>query len=133
DVNDGVASLHGWGSTARSVASCSGLVPVLMALTGPAVSGPALLLGMADVVVATEEAFAYVVGPQMVADFTGERLSAAALGGAGALSRKSGVAAAVVADETAALEFLGVVLAHLPPCSDEAPPRWPTNDPSDRP
>jgi len=133
DVNDGAASLHGWGSTARAVASCSGFVPVLVALTGPAVSGPALLLGMADIVVATDKAFAYVVGPQAVADFTGERLTAEALGGAGSLSRNSGVIAGVVRDEASALDLLGAVLAHLPNSSDDAPPRWANIDPPDRP
>ena len=133
DVGEGVASIDGWGRTARAVASCSGTVPVLMALTGPAVSGPALLLGMADIVAVTEDAFAYVVGPQAIADFTGERLTASSLGGAGPLSRNSGVAAAVVHDEAAALDYLATVLAHLPNSSDDAPPRWPNSDPVDRP
>ena len=133
DVHEGVASLHGWGHTARAVASCSGLVPVFVALTGPAVSGPALLLGMVDIVVVTEDAFAYVVGPQMVRDFTGERLTAKELGGAGALGRKSGVAAAVVPDEAAALDFIATVLAYFPDCSDGAPEPWLTDDPWDRP
>jgi acetyl-CoA carboxylase carboxyltransferase component len=133
DVGEGVASIDGWGRTARAVASCSGTVPVLMALTGPAVSGPALLLGMADFVAVTEDAFAYVVGPQAIADFTGERLSASALGGAGPLGRNSGVATAVVHDEAAALDYLATVLAHLPDSSDDAPPHWPNTDPADRP
>jgi acetyl-CoA carboxylase carboxyltransferase component len=132
DVFDGVAALHGWGAAARAVADCSGIVPVLVALTGPAVSGPALMLGMADVVVATEDASAYVSGPAAVAEFTGERLSAEALGGAGSLRRNSGVVAAVVPDELAALDYLANVLAHLPDSSDDAPPRWPTDDPVDR-
>src|SRR5688572_19825343 len=63
DIHEGVQALHGWGTAARAVAACSGIVPVLAAVTGPTVSGPALLLGMADVVVATEAASAYVVGP----------------------------------------------------------------------
>ena len=45
DVSDGVASLHGWGRAARALAMCSGMVPVVMVVTGPALSGPALLLG----------------------------------------------------------------------------------------
>ncbi len=45
DVLDGVAALHGWGKAAAAIAACSGIVPVLMAATGPVVSGPALLLG----------------------------------------------------------------------------------------
>jgi acetyl-CoA carboxylase carboxyltransferase component len=133
DVHDGVAALHGWGTAARAVATCSGVVPILIALTGPAVSGPALLLGMADVVVATEDASAYVVGPMAVADFTGERLTAEALGGAGSLRRNSGVVAAVVTDEAAALDLLASVLTYLPDSCDEEPPRWPNDDPADRP
>ena len=133
DVNDGVAALHGWGSAAALIAACSGVVPVLLAVTGPTVSGPALLLGMADVVVLTEDASAYVVGPGAVASFTGEHLSATALGGPGVHRRSSGVAAAVVADEAAALLFLSSVLAHLPQSCDEEPPTWPATDPVDRP
>ena len=45
DVQDGVAALHGWGMAAAAIAGCSGIVPVLIAVTGPVVSGPALLLG----------------------------------------------------------------------------------------
>src|SRR5438034_2003811 len=45
DIHEGVAALHGWGMAARAVAQCSGVVPVLAAVTGPTVSGPALLLG----------------------------------------------------------------------------------------
>ena len=42
DVSGGVASLHGWGQAARALARCSGVVPVLVVVTGPAISGPAL-------------------------------------------------------------------------------------------
>jgi acetyl-CoA carboxylase carboxyltransferase component len=132
DVHDGVAALHGWGQAAREIARCSGVVPIIVAVTGPTVSGPALLLGMADIVIATEEASAYVVGPQAIADFTGERLTAEALGGAGSLRRNSGVAAAVVADEHAALHLAAAVLSHLPDSCDDEPPRWPSDDPVDR-
>jgi acetyl-CoA carboxylase carboxyltransferase component len=132
DVQDGIDALHGWGRAARAFAECSGIVPVLVALTGPAVSGPALLLGIADVVVVTDDASAYVSGPAAVAEFTGERLTAEGLGGAGPLRRNSGVAAAVVPDEDAALDFLASVLMHFPDSCDEAPPRWANDDPADR-
>jgi acetyl-CoA carboxylase carboxyltransferase component len=85
------------------------------------------------VVVATEGASAYVVGPQAVADFTGERLTAEALGGAGSLRRNSGVVASVVTNEAAALDLLGAIVAHFPNSCDDLPPRWPTDDPVDRP
>jgi acetyl-CoA carboxylase carboxyltransferase component len=133
DVNDGVAALHGWGGAARVLARCSGRVPVLIAATGPVVSGPALLLGLADVVVMTEDAYAFVSGPRMVETFTGESLDSMELGGARVHSTSTGVASLVVADGDAARQALSDVLAYLPSVIDEEPPRWWTGDPVDRP
>ena len=132
DVGDGVAALHGWGMAAKAMADCSGVVPILAVLEGPLVSGPAMLLGLADVVVATEGAFAYVVGPGMVAAVTGEHVTATSLGGAGPLTRWAGVVAVVVPDEAAALDVIGAVLANLPDDADTTPPWWPSDDDPDR-
>ncbi|HJR25537.1 MAG TPA: carboxyl transferase domain-containing protein, partial [Acidimicrobiales bacterium] len=100
--------------------------------TGPVVSGPALLLGLADHVVMTEDAYAYVCGPRMVETFTGEALDADELGGAGVHATGTGLAALVVADRDAALAALGDLLTYLPSNVDEEPPRWFTDDPVDR-
>src|SRR3546814_19901172 len=70
----------------------------LFRATGPVRSGPALLLGLADQVVMTEEAQAFVSGPRMVETFTGESLDAAELGGVGIHAASTGVAALVVPD-----------------------------------
>jgi acetyl-CoA carboxylase carboxyltransferase component len=132
DVHDGVAALHGWGRAAAALARCSGRVPVLLAATGPVLSGPALLLGLADHVVMTEDAYAFVSGPRMVETYTGERLTAAELGGAGVHATGTGVASLVVADHDAALDALSDLLAFLPSCIDDEAPRWWTDDPIDR-
>jgi acetyl-CoA carboxylase carboxyltransferase component len=133
DIVEGMAALHGWGAAARSLCDCSGVVPVLFAVTGPAVSGPALLLGLADHVVMTEDAYAFVSGPTMVAEFTGVRVANDELGGAGAHSRRSGVASLVVGDELEALEAISGLLTYLPDHTDAEPPWWPTADPAGRP
>ena len=65
---------------------------MLLAATGPVLSGPALLLGLADHVVMTEDAYAFVSGPRMVETFTGESLDADELGGAGVHAATTGVA-----------------------------------------
>ncbi len=132
DVHDGVAALHGWGLAARALARCSGRVPVLLAATGPVLSGPALLLGLADHVVMTEDAYAFVSGPRMVETFTGELIDATDLGGAGVHASVTGVAALVVTDREAAVEALVDLLAYLPSNVDEEPPRWWSDDPIDR-
>lgn len=133
DLTEGMAALHGWGTAARGLASCSGVVPIIMAVTGPAVSGPALLLGLADHVVMTEQAYAFVSGPVMVAEFTGVEIDAEELGGAASHARFSGVASLVVADAGAAKEAVADLLAYLPLNNDHEPPRWPSSDPPGRP
>ena len=54
DIVEGIAALEGWGSLAKALVDCSGVVPTIVVVDGPAVSGPALLLGVADLVVMTE-------------------------------------------------------------------------------
>jgi len=133
DVHEGIDSLVGWGRAAREVTECSGVVPVLAALTGPAVSGPALLLGLADHVVMTADAYAYVSGPRMVRQMTGNVISTAGLGGAGTHQRSTGVAARVVATAHDVDVELDELLSHLPDSVDHEPPRRPCADPVDRP
>lgn len=133
DVHEGVAALHGWGTAARALVACSGVVPVALAVTGPAVSGPALLLGLADLVSMTEDAFAYVSGPDAVAGWTGLQLSASQLGGAAVHGRVTGVTTFVTPTEDDALAALSDALAYLPDNNDMEPPEWPTGDDLSRP
>lgn len=133
DVHGGVASLHGWGTAAAALSSCSGLIPTIFLVTGPTVSGPSLLLGLADIVIFTEAASAYVMGPVSVASFTGEEISAETLGGAEVHRSHTGVAAALVSDEAAGLELVEAILSLLPNNCDEEPPQWPSDDPIERP
>ena len=133
DVTEGMAALHGWGQAARAIADCSGVVPVIAVLDGPAVSGPALLIGLADFVVMTGQSYAYVSGPTMVAEFTGVAVDNDELGGATAHARFSGAATVVVPDTAAAEVTVAELLGYLPAHTDEEPPRWPTSDPPDRP
>jgi acetyl-CoA carboxylase carboxyltransferase component len=133
NVADGVASLHGWGQAARGMAMCSGIVPVIVVVMGPAISGPALLLGIADLVVMTSDAFAFVSGPAMVEDFTGVRIGIHQLGGTSMHARSSGVCAIEAATEADALAHVEHLLSLLPAHADELAPVEKIGDPADRP
>jgi acetyl-CoA carboxylase carboxyltransferase component len=133
DVAEGVASLDGWGRAARALSECSGTVPVVMVTYDLAVSGLALLLGMADLVVMTPEAVAYVSGPAAVAQLTGLHLAPGDLGGQQVHVRTTGVAALTAADPDEALEVVAAALDYLPDHTDEEPAVWPGGDPGDRP
>lgn len=133
DIVEGIAALEGWGRLAKALVDCSGVVPTILVVDGPAVSGPALLLGVADLVVMTESSYAFVNGPVMIAEFTGVQISTEELGGTAHLARNTGVPSLVAADRDAATSAVVDLLAYLPSSSDEEPARWPNDDPVDRP
>ena len=133
DVAGGITSVHGWGIAARSLVSASGVVPIVLCVTGPMLSGPALLLGVADLAVMVADGFAFVSGPAMVEQFTGVPVAAEDLGGSTVHAARSGVASLVVADIDAANAAIGELLRLLPSHVDEIPERLPSSDPADRP
>jgi acetyl-CoA carboxylase carboxyltransferase component len=132
DVNEGIAALHAWGRVAHALVEASGVVPVILMLVGPAVSGPALLLGLADHVIMTADAFAYVTGPDVAVSFTGVAIDRDGLGGAVIHERQSGVATMIVANEDDALLVTRFLLGYLPSNHLEDPPIENMHDPVDR-
>ena len=132
-IEEGVAAVHGWGTAAREFVACSGVVPTIFCVTGPTVSGPALLLGLADLVVMVADSYAFVSGTHMVRQFTGEELSNEGLGGASMHERTSGVAHFTVADRAEADDLIVELLSFLPDHTDQVPVGWPCADPVDRP
>src|SRR5256714_7354809 len=135
DIHEGVASLHAWGRVARQVSRASGVVPVGFAVVGPCTSGPALMLGLADPVVMTPDAFAYVSGPEAVAEFTGVQIDRVRLGGGPVHDARTGVASLVAADEEDALLAVADLLSYLPANHLHDPPvvALAADDPLDRP
>ena len=132
DVGEGVESLHAAGRVARALSEASGVVPTMLAVVGPCVSGPALVLGLVDQVVMTADAFAYVTGPDTVTAFTGVPVSPMDLGGAAVHSFRSGVASLVVEDDADALTGIAAILDYLPDHHLEDPAWIPDLDPIDR-
>jgi len=132
-IDEGVAAVHGWGTAAREFVACSGVVPTIFCVTGPTVSGPALLLGLADLVIMVAGTYAFVSGTHMVRQFTGEELSNEGLGGATMHERTSGVAHFTVADRAEADDLIVELLSFLPDHTDQVPVGWPCADPVDRP
>ncbi|MCA1691591.1 MAG: methylmalonyl-CoA carboxyltransferase, partial [Actinobacteria bacterium] len=133
DVLEGLPSLHAWGRVAAALSEASGAVPVILSVTGPCVGGPSLLLGLADHVVMTTDAFAFVSGPEAVEEFTGKITDRDELGGSGVHYRHSGLASLVVPDEDDARWAVADLLSYLPDNFLSEPPLVPTDDAIDRP
>ncbi len=131
-IGEGVGAVHGWGTAAREFVANSGIVPTIFCVTGPTVSGPALLLGLADLVVMVDDSYAFVSGPSMVRQFTGEDLSNEGLGGSSMHAGTSGVAHFTVTDRAEADNLITELLGYLPDHADVTPTGWPCSDPTDR-
>lgn len=132
DVSGGVGGLAGLGEVAAAMARASGAVPQALVVSGQCWSPVTLLLGLADVVVATVDAVAVVSGPAAVAQVTGHPITAAALGGAGVLSHRNGVVALVAPDEAAAVDDALAVLSYLAPNAMAEPAVHDEADTADR-
>ncbi len=91
------------------------------------------MLGIADHVVMTADAYAYVSGPASVQEFTGLPTTSAELGGADVHARRSGLASLVVADEAEAAWAVGDLLSYLPSHWRADAPVVACDDPVDRP
>ena len=130
---EGVSSLHAWGLVAKALTDASGVVPTMLVVVGPCVSGPALLLGLADIVVMTEDAFAYVSGPDTVdgvhraSPSTTARSAAPRTTTPAAASRRSSSPT-----RTRRRATVASLLDYLPGNHLDDPPRWATDDPVDR-
>ncbi len=132
DINEGISAAYGWGLAAKNLVSCSGIVPIILSTFGPAVSGPALLLGISDISIMSKDSYAFVSGPNMVRQFTGVDVDTVKLGGAEMHTSKSGVANFTVKDQENANHLIADLLMLLPPNTDTPPRRIHTNDPIER-
>ncbi len=132
DILEGVAAVHGWGVAAREFVRCSGKVPVIFCVTGATVSGPALLLGLADFVVMVDDSYAFVSGPRMAEMFTGEITNNEDLGGASLHDRTTGVSHFAVSDLDEGKELIEELLSFLPNNTYEMSRGWDSDDPADR-
>lgn len=131
-LEEGGEAAHGWALAAKELSLASGVIPTVLVVCGPVVSGVSLLLGLSDIVLFTEEAYAFITGPTVVEAYTGMSIDAETLGGAGTHARFSGLASMIVAGKQGALDVAGSILQYLPNNVNELPSRLPTGDPLDR-
>jgi acetyl-CoA carboxylase carboxyltransferase component len=113
-IQEGVASLDGYGRVFSANVAASGRVPqisvILGACAGGAVYSPALM----DLTIMSDEATMFLTGPRVVRAVTGEDVDARSLGGPEVHHGRTGSAHLVAADDDAALALTRRVLSYLP-------------------
>ncbi|OZE81502.1 methylmalonyl-CoA carboxyltransferase [Rhodococcus sp. 14-2483-1-1] len=120
-VQDAVTSLAWYAELGRRHEALSGLCPQISLILGKCAGGAVYAPINTDIVVATEEAYMFVTGPDVIKSVTGEDVSLDDLGSA-RVQAINGNVHHVAADEKAAFEWIRNYLSYMPSsCQEESP------------
>jgi acetyl-CoA carboxylase carboxyltransferase component len=132
-IQEGVASLGGYAEIFLRNTLASGVVPQVSVIMGPCAGGAVYSPAITDFTIMVEgTSYMFVTGPNVVKAVTHEDVDAERLGGATTHTTRSGVAHLAAPDESAALDYVRRILAHLPQNNVADPPVVPTDDPVSR-
>jgi propionyl-CoA carboxylase beta chain len=128
-IQEGAASLAGYGYIFDRNVRSSGVIPQISAIMGPCAGGAVYSPAMTDftfMVSATSHMF--ITGPDVIKAVTGESVTHEELGGAMSHASKSGVAHFVAADDADCLEQIRYLMSFIPSNNFESPPYFPPTD-----
>ena len=121
-VQEGIGSLAGYGRVFYNNVLLSGVVPQISIIAGPCAGGAAYSPALTDFIIQTRRANMFITGPNVIAQVTGEQVSADDLGGAEAHMTRSGVNHFVAEDDEQAILIAKKLLSFLPQNNSEDPP-----------
>src|SRR6056297_436454 len=130
-IQEGVASLGGFGEIFRQNTEASGVVPQISSIMGPCAGGAVYSPAITDFTFMVKDtSHMFITGPDVIETVTGEEVSFEELGGALAHTTTSGVAHFAAESEEEALDDIRRLLSYLPQNNVEDPPRVePWDDP----
>ncbi|HVF54404.1 MAG TPA: acyl-CoA carboxylase subunit beta [Actinomycetota bacterium] len=128
-IQEGAASLAGYGYIFDRNVRSSGVVPQISAIMGPCAGGAVYSPAMTDFTFMVEgTSHMFITGPEVIKAVTGEEVTQEELGGALSHASKSGVAHFVAADDDACLEQIRYLMSFIPSNNFESPPYFPPED-----
>jgi acetyl-CoA carboxylase carboxyltransferase component len=132
-IQEGVASLGGYGEIFLRNVKASGVVPQISVIMGPTAGGAVYSPAMTDFIFMLERtSFMYITGPDVVKSVTAEDLDDHELGGARVHATLSGVAHFSMENEEDCLNEVRRLLSFLPLNNMEDSPLVETGDSIDR-
>ena len=122
-IQEGVASLAGYGDIFHANVQASGVVPQISVIMGPSAGGAVYSPAVTDFTIMVDStSYMFITGPGVVKSVTGEEISFDDLGGASTHTQKSGVAHFRAASEDHALAIVRKLLEYIPQNNMETPP-----------
>ena len=123
-IQEGVFSLSGYSSIFEKNIACSGVIPQISAIYGPAAGGATYSPALTDFIFMVDQVSQmYITGPDVVKSVTGEEISHEDLGGASAHTALSGVAHFVFENEKDCINQVKKLLNFIPANNVENPPK----------
>ncbi len=128
-IQEGVASLAGYGEIFLRNVLASGVVPQISAIMGPCAGGAVYSPAVTDFVfMVRDTSFMFITGPDVIKTVMAEEVTFEELGGADICSSKSGVSHFAARNDEECLINVKELLSFLPQNNMEEPPLVPTSD-----
>jgi len=132
-IQEGIASLNGYGEIFRRNTMASGVIPQIAVIMGPCAGGAVYSPALMDFVFMVERTSQmFITGPQVIEAVTGEKITHEELGGAAVHNRQSGVAHFKAPSEQECFSMIKRLLDYLPDNYMAAPPAKISYDMRDR-
>jgi acetyl-CoA carboxylase carboxyltransferase component len=128
-IQEGAASLAGYGYIFDRNVRASGVVPQISVIMGPCAGGAVYSPAITDFVYMVRgTSYMFITGPDVIKTVTGEEVTFDELGGAETHASRSGIASFIAEDETNCLAQVRYLLSFLPQNNLEDPPSYPPTD-----
>jgi len=122
-IQEGVASLGGYGEIFRRNVQASGVVPQIAVIAGPTAGGASYSPALMDFVLMVEGVgTTFITGPRVIKQVTGEEVDAETLGGTVTHGEITGTATLTLGSEDEAFEAVRAILGCLPSNNLDDPP-----------
>ncbi|MEY4972094.1 MAG: hypothetical protein RL399_51 [Actinomycetota bacterium] len=132
-IQEGVASLNGYGKIFRLNTRSSGVIPQISLILGPCAGGSAYSPALTDFTVMVKETSnMFITGPDVIKTVTGEDVGMEELGGAYTHNTKSGNAHYMADSEADAIDYVKALLSYLPSNNMDGSPVLPPTETLDK-
>src|SRR5258708_5195838 len=128
-IQEGVASLGGYGEVFKRNVIASGVIPQISVIMGPCAGGDVYSPAMTDFIFMVKDtSYMFVTGPEVVRTVTNETVTAEELGGAQVHTTRSSIADRAYDNDVEALLQMRRLIDFLPASNLERPPTLPSFD-----
>ena len=128
-IQEGVASLNGYGKIFRLNTRSSGVIPQISLILGPCAGGSAYSPALTDfTVMVNETSHMFITGPDVIKTVTGEEVGMEELGGARTHNTRTGNSHYLAENEEDAIDYVKALLSYLPSNNMDATPHLPPTE-----